>query len=66
VQWAAPAIGANILGSVLGGWIEYSTMALGTRSLVLLAAALYAGSWLVLSGAARVGQGRETRQAPGN
>ncbi len=58
VQWAAPAIGANILGSVLGGWIEYSTMALGTRSLVLLAAALYAGSWLMLSGAARVRQGR--------
>ena len=56
VQWAAPAIGANILGSVLGGWIEYSTMALGTRSLVLLAAALYAGSWLVLLRAGRPGR----------
>lgn len=47
---AAPAIGANILGSVLGGWIEYSTMALGVRSLVLLAAAFHLCSLLLLAG----------------
>jgi hypothetical protein len=47
-QVAGPAIGANILGSVLGGWIEYSTMAVGMRALVLLAAAFYAFSLLLL------------------
>jgi len=40
-EMAGPAIGANILGSVLGGWIEYSTMAFGMRSLVLLAGIFY-------------------------
>jgi SAM-dependent methyltransferase len=45
---AGPAIGANILGSVLGGWIEYSTMALGMRALVVLAAGFYALSLLLL------------------
>jgi SAM-dependent methyltransferase len=48
---AAPAIGANILGAVLGGWIEYSTMALGVRALVLLAGAFYLLSLLLLRGA---------------
>jgi hypothetical protein len=48
---AAPAIGANILGSVLGGWIEYSTMALGVRALVLLAGTFYLLSLLLLRGA---------------
>jgi SAM-dependent methyltransferase len=47
-ELAAPAMGANILGSVVGGWVEYSTMAVGMRALVLLAAAFYAFSLLAL------------------
>ncbi|MFN7973187.1 MAG: hypothetical protein U0166_12710 [Acidobacteriota bacterium] len=38
---ASAAIGYNILGSVLGGWIEYATMAVGIRALVLIALSLY-------------------------
>jgi hypothetical protein len=45
---AGPAVGANILGSVLGGWIEYGTMALGMRPLVMLAAGFYAFSLAML------------------
>jgi spermidine synthase len=40
----APAMGANIMGAVLGGWIEYATMAFGMRALVLFAALFYAAS----------------------
>jgi SAM-dependent methyltransferase len=43
---AGPAIGANILGAVLGGWIEYSTMVVGIRGMVLFAIAFYALSAL--------------------
>ena len=45
---AAPAMGANILGSVLGGWVEYGTMLTGVRGLVLVAAGFYALSLLML------------------
>jgi SAM-dependent methyltransferase len=45
---AGPAIGANMLGAVLGGWTEYATMALGIRALALLALAFYLGSLLCL------------------
>ena len=41
---AGPALGANILGAVLGGWAEYATMATGIRSMVLLALAFYLAS----------------------
>ncbi len=44
-----PALGANIMGSVLGGWTEYATMAVGVRALVLLAAAFYIISLLLLA-----------------
>ena len=54
-QVAAPAIGVNILGAVLGGWMEYSTMAFGMRNLVLLAAGLYLLSLLALLSAKRRG-----------
>ena len=43
---AGPALGVNILGSVLGGWTEYATMAVGIRGLALLALAFYLASWL--------------------
>ena len=45
---AGPAIGANIMGSVLGGWVEYSTMAVGIRALVLLAGVFYVFSLCLL------------------
>lgn len=45
---AGPAIGANILGAVLGGWVEYATMVTGIRSMVLLAFCLYAAALVAL------------------
>ncbi len=45
---AGPAIGANILGAVLGGWVEYATMVSGIRAMALLALALYAASLIAL------------------
>jgi len=50
---ARVALGANILGAVLGGWAEYLTMATGIRFMALLALALYAGSLLCLLAARR-------------
>lgn len=35
------ALGSNLLGSVVGGCLEYGSMALGLRALVLLAMAVY-------------------------
>jgi len=46
---AGTALGANMLGAVVGGWAEYSSMALGLRALVLLAMVLYAGSFICLA-----------------
>ncbi len=40
----AAALGANLLGAVLGGCLEYFSMAGGLGGLVLLAAALYLGA----------------------
>jgi SAM-dependent methyltransferase len=45
---AGPAIGANMLGAVVGGWAEYGSMALGIRALVGLAMVFYLGSFLCL------------------
>ena len=45
---AGASIGANILGAVLGGWFEYTTMVTGIRSMTIFAAALYALSLLCL------------------
>ena len=45
---AGPAIGANILGSVIGGWVEYGTMLLGIRAMALVALMFYLLSWLGL------------------
>ncbi len=50
---AGPAIGANMLGAVVGGWAEYSSMALGIRALVAVAMAFYFGSFLCLKWARR-------------
>ncbi|MFH1811440.1 MAG: methyltransferase domain-containing protein [Pseudomonadota bacterium] len=44
---AGPALGANMLGAVVGCWAEYLTMAVGIRALVLLAAVFYLASLLM-------------------
>jgi hypothetical protein len=41
----AASLGSNLLGSVLGGCLEYLSMDLGLRALVLLALALYLGAF---------------------
>jgi hypothetical protein len=48
VASAGPALGANILGAVLGGWAEYGTMVTGIRFMALVALALYAVSLIAL------------------
>lgn len=50
---AGPAIGINMLGAVVGGWAEYSSMALGIRALVALASLFYLGSLVSLVWAQR-------------
>lgn len=39
----AASLGSNLLGAVVGGVLEYASMGLGLRGLVLLAAVAYAG-----------------------
>jgi len=41
---AGPAIGANMFGAVLGAWVEYLSMIVGFRALVLLALLFYMAS----------------------
>jgi hypothetical protein len=52
-----PALGVNILGAVLGGWVEYSTMAIGIRSLALVALAFYLLAFLFQLRGERAAQG---------
>jgi hypothetical protein len=54
---AGPALGANILGAVLGGWTEYGTMVTGIRFMALAALGLYAASLVALILARRRGEG---------
>ncbi|MEW5852070.1 MAG: hypothetical protein AB2A00_25000 [Myxococcota bacterium] len=42
-----PAFGSNLLGAVLGGVLEYSSMAFGLKSLCLVAAATYLAAMLL-------------------
>lgn len=42
------ALGSNLIGSVLGGVIEYTSLALGIRSLYLIALGFYALSFWIL------------------
>ena len=49
----AAALGSNLLGAVVGGTIEYTSMAIGLRSLTLLALVFYLISYLFVSRAAR-------------
>ena len=47
-RFAGAALGANMLGSVLGGWVEYCSMIVGFRALLLVALAFYLASLLLL------------------
>lgn len=42
------AFGSNLLGSVVGGLLEYSSLAFGLRNLMILALAMYASSCFAL------------------
>ncbi len=44
-QQAALALGYNVIGAVFGGVLEYSSMALGTKSLYLLSLVMYLGAY---------------------
>jgi SAM-dependent methyltransferase len=46
---ASGALAANMFGALVGGVLEYSSMAWGIRSLTLLALGLYGLSWLALA-----------------
>jgi SAM-dependent methyltransferase len=43
------AFGVNLLGAMVGGVLEYASLAVGYRSLVVIAALLYGGAFLTLS-----------------
>ena len=43
----AAALGANLLGAVLGGVLEYSSMVVGLRAMALLALSFYLASYVV-------------------
>ncbi len=62
---SGPAIGVNILGAVVGGWAEYSTMVVGIRGLALLALAFYLASWLMQRRAGASASGPETTRSEG-
>jgi hypothetical protein len=42
---AAAAFGANLVGVVIGGALEYSSMQFGLKFLYLIAAAMYVAAW---------------------
>jgi spermine/spermidine synthase len=46
---AALALGYNVIGAVFGGVMEYSAMALGTKSLYLIALIMYLGAYYCCS-----------------
>jgi len=49
VELAAPALGYNLFGAMVGGVLEYLSMAWGINSLNLLSVAAYIGvAWLLL------------------
>jgi hypothetical protein len=45
----ASALGANLVGAVIGGLLEYLSLLIGLRELYLLAIAFYGGSFLLTS-----------------
>ena len=61
----ARAMGWNLIGALVGGALEYLSMATGLSFLAMLALGLYALSLLALGGLARVGP-RATRPSDGS
>ncbi len=61
----ARAMGWNLIGALVGGALEYLSMATGLSCLAMLALGLYALSLLALGGLARVGP-RATRPSDGS
>jgi spermidine synthase len=45
---APMAFGTNLLGAIVGGCLEYLSLVFGYRALLILAAALYVGAYLVM------------------
>ncbi len=45
---APMALGTNLLGAIVGGCLEYVSLIFGYRALLILAAMLYAGAYLVM------------------
>lgn len=50
---AALAFGVNLLGSILGGSLEYLSLVFGYHALLIIAGLLYIGAYLVMPRAAR-------------
>ncbi|MGV7222618.1 MAG: spermidine synthase [Nitrospinales bacterium] len=48
-QYPAKSLGYNLLGAILGGMLEYSSMALGTKSLYMVALTMYLLAYLFYS-----------------
>jgi len=48
IGFSADALGSNLLGAMIGGMLESASLWTGIRSLGLLAAVLYAASWIAL------------------
>jgi SAM-dependent methyltransferase len=47
---SAEAFGANLLGAIVGGVLEYAALITGYRALLILVALLYAGAFVTLGG----------------
>jgi spermidine synthase len=57
----ATAFGANLLGAMFGGCLEYAALATGYRALLVLCAALYLGAFLLTPRSAARGSNRTAR-----
>ena len=51
-RFSPTALGSNLLGAMVGGMLESASLWTGIRSLLILAALLYAASWITLRFAA--------------
>jgi Spermine/spermidine synthase domain len=58
---AALSFGTNLLGAMLGGCLEYLSLVFGYHALLILAAALYIGAYLVMPTEARVAKATSVR-----
>ena len=48
-EFSGEALGSNLIGSMMGGMLESSSMWTGIRSLLIFAAVLYVASWLAMA-----------------